>query len=987
MLTLNDGRNELWQWDTGRVASVEIECDKIHFANLTYGKAFSVEVINSEVTVPDELLQSGANLYCWAYVGNAESGYTKKEKKFEVLKRPKPSDYVFTPTEQLSLQEQNDRIDALEEAQDPDAIKNAVEDYLKENPVVTDEKDPTVPNWAKQPEKPKYTAKEVGALPSDTKIPTVPTNVSAFKNDAGYLTEHQDLSGYAKNEDIPKKPEDIGAQPVGDYALKSEIPSKLSQLEEDSQNRRVSDLEKTKWNAKSDFSGDYNDLSNKPTIPTVSVQSVNGKTGEVELSAEDVGALPQDTSIPSKTSDLVNDAGFITIAVASLVNYYLKSETYSKNETYSRTDVDELIGAVDERLNAFFDTDDTTLDQLSEIVDYIKSNKSLIEEITTTKVSVSDIIDNLTTSVANKPLSASQGVVLKGLVDRLSEQKLDITALNNAINQALAQAKESGDFDGKNGSDANVTPENIEKALGYTPAKQESVDDLSEKIVDLGGVTDYIKTEAERVADLILQKTNANCLIGAFLTDIHRERNQPETETAIIHAGMGISEIRKITPLDFVANLGDNGESEEAHKFIYGTLYNAVLGTDSFWLRGNHEGSAYNYSNGEGYEYLVTDDEVYKFVGVKNKGHVVNVDDKKGMYGYKDYEDLRLRIIYLNTSEIFENSISSETPNVIMTTTQINWLQNTALDFSGKTDIDKWKVLILSHAPLDWNTSTQQAVTVLDNYVSSGNGAKIIGNIHGHLHNCNVGTIGTNKIARFAIPQVCADRYNEYSSYGSSYAKWGEFAEDGTTPIYYYKGKGNATDTMFCVVVTDCENEKFYAITFGATTATTEDGSYTKGVRVREISFDGSEVEEPDTPSEPDEPTVNYTNQIKESVDVDGSAYVGHNGEDGYSAGYRVNSGGVEEAVSGMCVTGYIYYTPSQIIRLKNATVNGAKSPYIAQYNQDKTFRQVIALDTTLIDDGTGVLTGSISNFQGWLRFTCGVIDDTSILTLDEEII
>jgi len=28
-------------------------------------------------------------------------------------------------------------------------------------------------------------------------IPTIPTNVSAFNNDAGYLTQHQDLSSYA----------------------------------------------------------------------------------------------------------------------------------------------------------------------------------------------------------------------------------------------------------------------------------------------------------------------------------------------------------------------------------------------------------------------------------------------------------------------------------------------------------------------------------------------------------------------------------------------------------------------------------------------------------------------------------------------------------------------------------------------------------------------------------------------------------------------
>ena len=49
-------------------------------------------------------------------------------------------------------------------------------------------------------------------------------------------------------------------------------------------------------------------------IPTVSypVTSVNNKTGAVSLSASDVGALPSTTTIPSKTSDLTNDSGFLT---------------------------------------------------------------------------------------------------------------------------------------------------------------------------------------------------------------------------------------------------------------------------------------------------------------------------------------------------------------------------------------------------------------------------------------------------------------------------------------------------------------------------------------------------------------------------------------------------------------------------------------------------------------------------------------------------
>ena len=66
---------------------------------------------------------------------------------------------------------------------------------------------------------------------------------------------------------------------------------------------------------------------------------------------------------------------------------------------------------------ALLASNDTDLDTVQEIVTYIKNNKSLIDGITTSKVSVSDIIDNLTSEITNKPLSAKQGKVLKDAVD------------------------------------------------------------------------------------------------------------------------------------------------------------------------------------------------------------------------------------------------------------------------------------------------------------------------------------------------------------------------------------------------------------------------------------------------------------------------------------------------------------------------------------------------------------------------------------------
>lgn len=54
-------------------------------------------------------------------------------------------------------------------------------------------------------------------------IPTVPTSNTAFTNDAGYLTEHQSLSGYATEQWVLDKHYITGVD-LSDYATKAEIP-------------------------------------------------------------------------------------------------------------------------------------------------------------------------------------------------------------------------------------------------------------------------------------------------------------------------------------------------------------------------------------------------------------------------------------------------------------------------------------------------------------------------------------------------------------------------------------------------------------------------------------------------------------------------------------------------------------------------------------------------------------------------------------------
>nr|DAJ48877.1 MAG TPA: collagen I alpha 1 [Caudoviricetes sp.] len=104
-IKLADGRGELYQFDTGRKVVIDDETIKqVHYQNRFYGRTIDVDVSDGAAIIPDQLLQSFAPLVVFAWAGSAEDGYTKIEKTFEVHKRNKPADYVYTPTDQMTLQ-------------------------------------------------------------------------------------------------------------------------------------------------------------------------------------------------------------------------------------------------------------------------------------------------------------------------------------------------------------------------------------------------------------------------------------------------------------------------------------------------------------------------------------------------------------------------------------------------------------------------------------------------------------------------------------------------------------------------------------------------------------------------------------------------------------------------------------------------------------------------------------------------------------------
>lgn len=76
------------------------------------------------------------------------------------------------------------------------------------------------------------------------------------------------------------------------FAKSSDIPTKLKDLDDDTTHRLVTDTEKTTWNSKSDFSGNYNDLSNKPSIPANSDFTLNGLSEKSYTNLTDKPTIP-----------------------------------------------------------------------------------------------------------------------------------------------------------------------------------------------------------------------------------------------------------------------------------------------------------------------------------------------------------------------------------------------------------------------------------------------------------------------------------------------------------------------------------------------------------------------------------------------------------------------------------------------------------------------------------------------------------------------
>lgn len=743
--------------------------------------------------------------------------------------------------------------------------------------------------------------------------------------------------------------------------------------------------------------------------PAGAVSSVNGKTGAVSLGAADVGArpatwtptasevgaLPADTKIPAATSDLTNDAGFITRLVSDLANYY------SKSETYTQAEVNALVSAIP------------------------KFTISVVDALPTTDISGTTVY--LVGGGSDADLY-TEYIYVNGAWEILGSQRVDLTGY---ATEAWVETKLGDYFTAE-----TLTAAIITAALGYTPADAEDVEEISRQI---DGIPTYAIDEAKRVASSINKVRTSKSFVLSLRSDWHLWTDSTATEhvNSLKSAKLsdyGLAEIMKIAPIDADIDLGD-------YSWTNNDFTAEMAITDMVTVRecrshsnakrkvrgiGNHD---WNY--GSGRDRMLTPNEQFAYISSDNDELIRDRDNLMGGYGYIDFPNIEIRLILLNTADVYDEwvPIDGESgQSEWISSKQLKWLAEKALDFSDKDFPSDWGVVFVSHHPINYSSVSYQMIKMLEDYREKKSGtisytidsgtysvsydftntepAEIICSFNGHNHNCRMAKVSSSDsvdpwLPRFTIPNICATRNNEAATSSESFAeKYGEFDASGN-PVYHNKVVDTAKGTSFCVAVIDRTEKmirvycygagvdremsygdviKTYTITNTLTNAATsnaattinagdayaatitpDDGYYItditvvmNGNDVTDTVFDGLTINISSVTGDieitvtAETQTAVYNNLLPTSVDTDGSVYNGK----GFKENTYLSSGALlPQTRTGVYTTGYMPLPDVSIdtdigdvvVYVSNMRGLGTDSNCrIGLYSEDKTTKFVV---------------------------------------------
>lgn len=358
------------------------------------------------------------------------------------------------------------------------------------------------------------------------------------------------------------------------------------------------------------------------------------------------------------------------------------------------------------------------------------------------------------------------------------------------------------------------------------------------EIINHADIPDYVKEESLRVANLVDSVRTDDSIVFLSMADPHHVGEQTDTSwreyqnTGNWHAAQAAKVLAYALNMDFACHLGDltfghgTTTSAQLHQQVEemaGWLDESQTGIPAFWTAGNHDTGMYAEMNGNAT--LESASYLFSVFGARCEGATYGSTEYG--YCYRDFEQKKLRVICLNSSELDISGGYGTYPSI--SEAQLLWFANTLAGVGSKSG---WSIVVLSHYPLDYALCYPLS-HVVKAYVEGGsvthngtkvsfsgkNAAKFVAAFHGHTH-CfkwaNLNAINASALTseeydawRVAVPGSGYYRNNhqvESDKHGIS------FKDDVT----YDKSIGGAKDTAFTVNVICPSIETVYSFTYGA---------------------------------------------------------------------------------------------------------------------------------------------------------------------------
>lgn len=349
-------------------------------------------------------------------------------------------------------------------------------------------------------------------------------------------------------------------------------------------------------------------------------------------------------------------------------------------------------------------------------------------------------------------------------------------------------------------------------------------------------VPEYVKTAVLELAKKVSAVQTADSITFIAASDAHQLDTDEYVVNGNLHASMAMKALGYVLPgIDFCCFLGDYSagsstttlaEGRQHFAEINSGLKEAFAAVPQFRTPGERDGLRNSWTQNGSW---LQSEEIYTYVGRYNEGATYGSTSEG--YCYRDFDEKKLRVICLNTSENGQNFDNVSEPQQL-------WLARMLRTVGLKTG---WGIVILSHYPLDFtdvgktSTSAANAVgTILRKYAEGGsakisgmtisfknaNKAKIYATFHGHTHNLKVAKLsdvqesGSTEfdVLRIAIPNMCYFHNNEFGQNEGTDSNDIEFGEDTT----YSKTHDTASDTSFIVNVINPSEGKINSFCYGA---------------------------------------------------------------------------------------------------------------------------------------------------------------------------